>query len=242
MKSKGRSNAEGLLSTGETMYRFSKPFVIALFVGIGFLIVICLLVVATGDGDELPLYLSFMDEDNPMAILFVAVSYLFISAGILAMPFFFMGLHYIGLGQIALNTLPADEHPVYEPQPAWEPAAAAYTPAPQPAPAQHYEAPAFVAPIQETPPAPVVPPTAPAPASQPVENKKYSMHLYNYLKKAVETTTDEELINRLEYAASKLSAPHEKQLIRQIMNRPSTQIRPMVEKVFQEFSRAVQPQ
>lgn len=241
-------NALLVLQNGEKMHRMAMPLVVLLLIALPLLLIVCAVFFVIGDAQYLPLYFALCGYYDVLNGVF-ALCYCLVALGILALPFYLTGLHLIGVGQIALNTLkenpavpfepmpdyePADPFLNYEPtapvQPVYAPPVQEFVPPQQPAPVYEQE---FVSAQQSqpahTPPQPTYEPPKPA-------APKCSKTLYNGLRKAAETTDDRDMVDILERTAAKLSVESERKLIRQLMNCPSSRLRQVVERVYGEIS------
>ena len=239
---RSKANALMVLYAGEKMYRIAMPFVFILLGAIALLGLLCLGFVVTGDGDYLPGYFAFNGHYPFLSAIF-SFDLILIGLGFLALPFFLFGLLLIGVGQIALNTLHEDKNQELAEEDSYEPYYEGMFGIDIPglvseeAPAVPLEPAEAPAPVPAPTPAPQ--PTQPAPESKPApqpapqqEKPQFSPMLINGLRQAVESKTDDEMFAILEKAAAKTRVPHEKQLIRQIMNRSTSKIRPMVQEVY----------
>ena len=256
---RSKENALLVLYAGEKMYRIAMPFVFILFGALALLGIICLVFVMIGDGQYLPRYFA-LNGFYPFLTAIFGILMSLIGLGLLALPFFLFGLLLLGVGQIALNTLREDKNQepwdgtTYEPyrEDMFGMDISSFGTAPQPAPMDDPAPQAAPAPIPVTPqpvyvapqPAPMAPPAPqpqPAPQQQAttptMAKPKFAPAFVNNLRLAVESKSDDEMFAILEKAAARSHAPHEKQLIRQIMNRSTGKIRPMVNEVYAALTR-----
>ena len=88
---------ELLISKGEKFYSLGKKGIIALLAGIGLDALICVLSLII---EGRVYFLSGME----ITVIGSIVSILLAVVGLFLMPFFFFGLHYLGLGKICKNT------------------------------------------------------------------------------------------------------------------------------------------
>ena len=86
-----------LIEKGIKFYSIGKKGIFTLIAGIGLAVLICLI--------GLLLYgkIYFLSGYS-FTIIISTVSLLIIAVGITLLPFFFLGLHYLGLGKICENT------------------------------------------------------------------------------------------------------------------------------------------
>lgn len=104
-----------LLGKGYSFYNKGKILIKILGISVAAFVLIILVALIGFGGLGGVLY---FDSEYGFANVLIAISYLGILVGLIGIPFYFIGLHYLGLGQISKNTdnlsrqeIPKDELP-----------------------------------------------------------------------------------------------------------------------------------
>lgn len=100
---KQQSTSALLLYKGEKFYNVGSTMAKILGISAALLFLI-LLIGFMGWGVYSPLYILSVHSGYAFVDFLIRLSYLGLSVGLLGVPFYFIGLHFMGLGQIAYNT------------------------------------------------------------------------------------------------------------------------------------------
>lgn len=95
--------ADLVLKKGEKFYRLGRTLVKVLGISLAVFLLI-LLIAILGWGSIVIPYVFLVNVDYAFVNFLIGLSYLGIVVGLIGVPFYFWGLHYMGLGQIAKNT------------------------------------------------------------------------------------------------------------------------------------------
>ena len=203
-------NTQLVMKKGKAMYSSAKVFAVLLVIG---LVGVMITMAASGK-----YFVQYLGLAGPYFIvnLMMALWYIFLLLGFLAVPCYFIGLILIGIGQVCVNTIPKPDVPSRQAEkPAFIPVPA---PIPTPAPA----------------PAPAPAPT-PAPAAQ-KSGGGISVALTNSLRAALNEPFDTDMIKRLEEAEQRLMRPNEKQIVARILTAPTEKIRQITQQIYDKLT------
>ena len=100
---KQQSTSALLLYKGEKFYNVGSTMAKILGISAALLFLI-LLIGFMGWGVYSPLFILSVHSGYAFVDFLIGLSYLGLSVGLLGVPFYFIGLHLMGLGQIAYNT------------------------------------------------------------------------------------------------------------------------------------------
>ena len=95
--------SELVLKKGEKFYKVGRILVKVLGISAAIFVLI-LLIAILGWGMRIIPYVLGVNVDYDFVNMLIGLSYLGILVGLIGVPFYFLGLHYMGLGQIAKNT------------------------------------------------------------------------------------------------------------------------------------------
>lgn len=101
-------NATKVLNTGLKFVKVGKTLMWVLLGAVVLLLLIIIIAGASFGGEYIPLCLTMQIDYSSYAFVnvLVVLSYIGIIAGLVGVKLYFWGMHYIGLGQTACNTLP----------------------------------------------------------------------------------------------------------------------------------------
>lgn len=94
-----------LLEKGAKFYKVGGVLIKVLLASLA-LFALIMIIGIIGWGTGSCLYILTVYTRYTFVDILIVISYLGIVAGLVGLPFFFFGLHYMGLGQIAINTEP----------------------------------------------------------------------------------------------------------------------------------------
>lgn len=97
-----KSVSELLLNKGNSLYSKGKMLIKIFLISLALFALILLIALMGWGGSGLIWVLTF--TSYPFVNFLTVVAYLGILIGLVGIPFYFLGLHYMGLGQIGKNT------------------------------------------------------------------------------------------------------------------------------------------
>lgn len=227
-----RKNGEQVLKTGKLLVRFTRWFLwlIPAAVGLIFLCVVGLLGFGSGN---IVAYLKLRGAIGMVNFL-LAGSYLVLVLGVCDWLLYFAGIHFIGLGQLVLNTCQPVEETVEEaPEEEAVPEETPEEPEEEPEEDWHalLEQDDAVIPAVKTPEQMVE--ELPPPGKS---GRLVSPALMNILRYSLGLEEDTQMTASLKNGITRLTKPHEKELLGCVLHIPDGDVRTAADRLYKALS------
>lgn len=227
-----RKNGEQVLKTGKLLVRFTRWFLWLIPAAVG-LIFLCVVGLLGFGGGNIVAYLKLRGTIGMVNFL-LAGSYLVLVLGVCDWLLYFAGIHFVGLGQLVLNTCRAAEEPVEEaPEEEAVPEETPEEPEEEPEEDWHalLEQDDAVIPAVKTPEQMVE--ELPPPGKS---GRLVSPALMNILRYSLGLEEDTQMTASLKNGITRLTKPHEKELLGCVLHIPDGDVRTAADRLYKALS------